>query len=177
MSQVQKVDNALLANMSVEDLLNMDMTQVELVVDGVLLPGGLYAFTVKSCEVENAGKAGEEKPVIAVKIELNGAIELDSPADQEIVDTLDLASNPQGYRENFQLASKDGFGVRSFNTFTSGWSAVTGITKLGDIVQGLAGAQGVCRLQVNTYLPNGKADSPENYKSNNRLKVTETLWS
>jgi hypothetical protein len=176
MSQAQKIQNSLLAQMSVEDLLELDTAGIELVSDGVLLPSGLYSFTVEECEVGQAGKAGEEKPVITLKLQITGVVELDNPADAEAVATLDLAANPQRYTENFQLTAKDGFGVRSFSTFSAGWSAQTNVTKLGEVIQQLAGAQGATRLQVNTYLPQNKADTPENYKSNNRMKVTETVW-
>lgn len=177
MSQVQKISNAVLSQLSAEDLLNLDVDSVELVTDGITLPSGLYTFTVKDCEVASVGKTGEEKPAIVTSLIITGYVELDNPADNAIVDTLNLAENPINYKENFLLNSKEGFGLRSFSTFVAGWTAVSGIRKVGDIVPALAGAQGVTRLQVNSYLPTGKADAPENYRENNRLKVTETVWN
>lgn len=161
--------------MSVEDLLNLDGNQIELVTDSVVLPGGFYHFTVADSGIGEVGK--EKKPAIEVTVEFTGVEALDNLADQALVDTLDLGNNPVKYKENFLLNSKDGFGLRSFCTFTAQWAEATNNPVVSDRVNNLAGAKGIIRVVTNTYLPENKPDSPENYRTNNRLRVQEVVWS
>lgn len=166
-----------LANMQVEDLLNLSGSNVELLTDLPLLPAGFYHFAVASCEVGSTGKQGEEKPAILVELKITAVETLDNAADQKILDELDLAANPVNYTEKFGLQAKDGFGVRSFCTFTAGWAAAAGIDVVMDRINALEGAVGVAKLDVNRYLPNNAADLPENYKENNRLNVRQVVWA
>jgi len=179
MSQNDKavIKGSVLNEMQVEDLLNLDGGSVELLVDLPLLPAGFYHFSVATCEVGSTGKAGEEKAAIITSLTITGVEQLDNPADQKIVDELDLTSNPVAYKENFGLQTKDGYGIRSFCTFTAGWAEATGNSVVIDRVNNLAGAQGICKLDTNRYLPQGKADVPENYKENNRMNVRQVVWS
>lgn len=177
MSQVEKIASAALNNMGVEDLLALDGNMVELVTDIPVVPAGYYHFTVKDAEVDQLGKEGEQKPYIVVNLELNAVEKLDNAADQSIVDQIDLANNPVKYREAFGLQTKDGFGVRSFVTFTHQLAQDTGVTQVGARLEILPGAQGVAYIGVNTYLPANKADVPENYKTNNRMDVKQVVWA
>lgn len=171
------IKSSVLNEMNVEDLLNLSGSSVELLVDLPVLPAGFYHFVVESCEVGQTGKKGEEKAAIVTTLQITGVEALDNPADQKILDEVDLANNPVTYKENFGLQSKDGFGVRSFCTFTAGWADATGNDVVMVRVENLAGAVGVCKLDINTYLPSGKADLPENYKENNRLNVRQVVWA
>lgn len=171
------IKSSALNDMQVEDLLNLSGSSVELLVDLPVLPSGFYHFVVESAEVGQTGKKGEEKAAIIVTLAITGVEALDNPADQKIMDEVDLPNNPVTYKENFGLQSKDGFGVRSFCTFTAGWSATTGHDVVMARVENLAGAVGVCKLDINSYLPTGKADLPENYRENNRLNVRQVVWA
>jgi hypothetical protein len=166
-----------LNDMQVEDLLNLDGGSVELLVALPLLPAGFYHFVVDSCEVGSTGKAGEEKAAIVTVLTITGVEALDNLADQKILDEVDLTSNPVSYKENFGLQTKDGYGIRSFCTFTAAWAEATGNAVVMSRIDNLAGSVGVCKLDVNRYLPQGKADAPENYKENNRLNVRQVIWS
>lgn len=177
MNQTAIIKGTQLNDMQVEDLLNLSGSNVELLVDLPVLPAGFYHFVVDGCEVGSTGKKGEEKAAIKLTIKITGVEQLDNPADQAIVDELDLANNPVTYTENFGLQTKDGFGVRSFCTFSAGWSAATGHDVVMDRINNIAGAQGVCKLDTNTYLPQGKADLPDNYRENNRLNVRQVAWA
>jgi hypothetical protein len=172
----QKLSNAVLSDMSAEDLLMLGEDSLNLIADIPTLPDGFYHFVLKNQEI---GEVGNEKDkAIVCEIVITGVNQLVNEADQQHVDALDLATNPITIRSNYSLASKDGYGVRDYMTFTSAIAAkVCGANSSASVrIEKLNGCQGILHLTVNTYLPKGKPDSPENYRQSNRVKSTDTLW-
>lgn len=174
-----KITNADLTNMAVEDLLQLSGDAIQLVSDRVTLPAGSYAFTVASADIEEIGK--DKEKAIAVTLVITACVQLENVADQEVLDAIDLATNPVELKAIYKVNSKDGFSFRDFMTFTHVYavqSLPNGAQANGmDRIAALPGAQGVTVLTVNSYLPEGKPDTPSNYVHNNRVKSTATVWN
>lgn len=174
MSNTQKISNAILEKMSPEDLLMLGEDQIQLVTDRPLLPDGFYHFTLEEHTLGEVGK--EKEKAILVSLVITAVNALTNAADQPVIDALDLASNPVPISAAYNLQSKNGYGLRDYMTFTSELGQRMNALTAADRMEKLNGASGVLHLTVNTYLPSGQPDVPENYKSNNRIKSTDVIW-
>lgn len=165
--------NTALAAMEVEDLLGISGGSVALVTDRVGLPDGMYKFDVTMAELDTVGK--DDKPAIRLDINLGEAVELtDETQRAELADV----QFPVEYSEGYVLKAKNGFGIRSFITFISGYLEASGQLEvpLTDILPKLAGLSGICRITAESRLRHGADDKPENRYIANRIKVNEVIW-
>lgn len=170
-----KISNAQLNDMSPEDLLSLNEDAIQLVTDRVLLPDGFYHFTLAGQEIGEIGK--EKSKAIKASLVITALHALTNAADQPVIDAIDLATNPVEMEVAYNLQSKDGYGLRDYMTFTSEAGKRAGAPTAADRIEKLNGFSGVLHLTVNTYLPEGKPDTPENYRSSNRIKSTDVVWN
>lgn len=139
-----KIDSKDLAAMSLEDLMEIDINQVEEVKDFVPFPTGEYRFEVTSIAFDEVGS--EDKPVIAVEWNILEVVEL---ANEEEADQ--VGEIPRVQKENYFLqGGKTAYGVRAFLTAFREIGARNNCTKLPEIMEAGIGATGQAMIERKT---------------------------
>lgn len=159
------IDSKVLATMSVEDMLNIDVNMVEAVSDFSPLPSGLYSISVESVGLEEVG--AENKPVIAVEYQINGVVELndDSEADQ-------VGDLPRKHTENYFLqGGKTAYGLRSFVTI---FKPLAGdqAALVTDLMEMAIGATGEAVLERKTR----KNKNTGELNTNTNINANAVMW-
>jgi hypothetical protein len=136
MSQENRISNEELNNLSVEDLLELQSGEVQHVEDYRPFPTADYEFTVKSCELDEAGK--EKKPAIIMTLTLTDVDpeSFEKPEEQE-----DMPELPAELKCVYMVQAKDGFGIRQFLTLGATIEDGESLTA-SQLIETLPGMQG-----------------------------------
>lgn len=163
--QAEFIEADVLAQMSPEDLLQLDVGQIKDVEAYVPLPSGLYGFQVKEVEMTEVG--AENKPAIKVTFDVNEVIELEDDSQAEEVGEL-----PTKYTEMYLLQSKNSMGLRMFATTFRPVSVEAGASNLAETMDAIIGAVGQGFIKRRSYRPNGSDDKVVT----NNLDATTVTW-
>lgn len=156
--------NEQLEAMDVDSFLNASMDSIADLEGFKLKPTGLYSFVVKNADVTEMGM--ENKPVIAVELELTSCLELVNEAESEEVGEL-----PCKYTENYFLTGKM-IGGKAFATFTRELAQANGWATIAEVVTGMQGFSGSALIQKRKW----KDKETGELKEGNQLDVTTASW-
>jgi hypothetical protein len=133
MSDILSKEN--IAGLSVDELLELDVTQIAEVKPYAPKPTGVYGFTVESCGVVEVGEAN----AIEVEFKLHEVIELEEDTDEnrELVGEL-----PATYKEKYFIGGDSEYGLMTFRTVFSGLVNEGETPVIRELMERCVGAQG-----------------------------------
>lgn len=156
------IDSKDLANMSLDELMDIDINQVEAVKDFIPFPTGSYRFEVTSVGFDEVG--AEDKPVITVEWNILEVVELVDASQAD-----EVGEVPRVQKENYFLTGgKTGYGVRAFLTAFREIGVRNGCTKLPEIMEAAIGATGEALIERKTRR---NKDTGENH-TNSSISAT-----
>lgn len=159
-----KLTKAEIAALSVEDLLDLDIDQIEEVTPFVPKPTGIYNFAVTSTGLEEVG----DGHAIQVVYTITECVELE---DEEMAE--DVGELPKEYKENYFIGGESDYGIKAFRTIF-GALEVEG-TKLStrDLMEASVGTTGQGLLQLRKY----KDKTTKEVKQSNSWEPTSITLS
>lgn len=171
------LSGAVLSEMSVDDLLLLDVNDMEAVVDFVPMPTGFYRFSVKACTMEEMGD--DKVPAIQVEVTLTENTELANPEkeeDAEIIATAFADGATVKHVENFFLKgnNKSAYGVRAFATMFKALVPEGQKANVPELMELAVGSSGTCLIEKSSWIPKGKTE--EDRKWGSRIKPTAVAF-
>lgn len=137
MSEVFSKDQ--LNQMSVEDLLNVDISSIKEIEGYQPVPTAQYRLMINSCGLDTIGK--DDVQVILVETTLLEGVEYENPEE-----VLEGDAFPRDFKETFFIAGKDKMGLAKFRTVFGAFAAANGLTTISAIMEklnegGITGSQ------------------------------------
>lgn len=167
-----------LSELSVDDLLELDVDLIDEVTDFMAMPSGHFRFNVTAVALEDVG--GEGKKAIKVEFSLPSLVELADPNDEEAVELV-AASFADGatvdHSEYFFLdggKKKSAFGIRSFSTIFKPLVPEGTKAKVSELMELAMGSSGEAYIEKTSYIPEGKTEAERKY--NSRIKPTMVIF-
>ncbi len=131
----ETISREVLKELSVDDMLDLELDMVEDIVGFLLPPKGYYRLSIDECKVDIAG----EKQVIKTSLRIMETIEL--------VDTDDKPAPDEG---TFDQTYFPGYGIGQFKTEYGPIARESGFTTFRDLIDGLGG------MEINAYIGHRK---------------------
>lgn len=132
-----------LNQMSVEDLLNVDISSIKEIEGYKPVPTAQYRLMINACGLDVIGK--DDKQIIAVEVTLLEGLEYEA-ADEALPDD----TFPREYKETFFVDGKDKMGLAKFRTVFGPFAAANGLTTISAIMEKL-NEGGITGTQIITH--------------------------